>query len=253
MASPELKTGRSKPTKSSQSKAAPAVEASRKPSHKLAKWPRSEQFNRRYRVLDLIPEDVASSRLKAIFIGESPHRDEVAPESAAERSPFRGVAGREWWAELVRFTGDPIVTRPVPPRKVLLEICSELQIGVMNAVQFPIDRKIMMHQGDASDPVVQLGFDKSTGSTSYKAVFKVQGQDGPVGSALDDLRARLQPLARPGIQWVCLGNDSRWFVERIHSEFSGLKPLLTIPHPSSWWRNAAYKARAVETLQALLG
>ena len=42
--------------------------------------------------------------------------------------------------------------KPVPSRRELLRVCSELRIAVMNAVQFPLDPAITKHQGAASSP-----------------------------------------------------------------------------------------------------
>jgi hypothetical protein len=224
------------------------------PSAKPAPWPPHEDFAERFCVPDLVP---SSGRLRAVFIGESPHRDEVAPKDAALRSPFRGVAGREWWAELVKLAGSDLTVRPVPPRPALESLCSALGIAVMNAVQYPIDPKIVLHQGDSAAPKMHLGFEKGSGEASYKAVFK-QGGSNPVFRAIADLAARLQALGDHEAQVVCLGNDSRWFVERalaLLPEGGALtrRPAVTIPHPSSWWRNAAYRTRAVQALTQLLG
>ena len=87
---------------------------------KKSSWPKSEAYVSRFRVPDLIPPQTEIHELKAIFIGESPHRDEVLSEDPGERSPFRGVAGREWWTELSRFMKKPSSMRPVPPRNELL-------------------------------------------------------------------------------------------------------------------------------------
>lgn len=216
-------------------------------------WPKSKQFVARYKVQDLVPEKVS----RAVFVGESPHRDEVAPESPSERSPFRGVAGREWWSELAKFLSHPLAMRPVPPRATLMQVCEELEIAVMNAVQYPLDPKIMLHQGRESAPVVQIGFEKGVGEQSYKAVYRQDLHPNPVESAIADLASRLTELKGAPAQIVCLGNDSRWFVERAVQEIPVdaplvQKPVLTIPHPSSWWRNSAYRARAVEVLGNML-
>lgn len=215
----------------------------------MSRWPQDPAYENRYRVLDLVPHG-ALTELRAAFIGESPHRDEVAPPSFEQRSPFRGVAGREWWMELSRFLAQPLALRPVPPREALLDACRQLRVAVLNAVPFPIDPKIVMHEGSASEPRSALGFEKSSGPFGYKAVYQRGGEGNPVASALRDLKSRLEPLVQAGVPLVCLGNDSRWFVERA----VGTQALTaTIPHPSSWWRNASYRQRAVELLGQVLG
>ncbi len=225
-------------------------------------WPSHAPYAARFRVEDLIPAVPSGKPLKAVFIGESPHRDEVASEEADRRTPFRGVAGREWWKELARINsemnGKLLETKPVPSRPVLLELCRELGIGVMNAVQFPIDPKIVQHQGDYSTPLAHLGFEKATGFGSYKAIFKQSGDEGPVGLAIRDLANRLRALQDQSLQIVCLGNDSRWFVDRaviLLPEDAAIRrlPILPVPHPSSWWRNELYRRRAVDALEGLLG
>ena len=220
------------------------------------KWPLNSAYRERFRVEDLIPQIALGHELTAVFIGESPHRDEVASENAAERSPFRGTAGREWWQELSQFQATSLPVKPVPDRMRLLQICSELQIGVMNAVQFPIDPKICLHQGNESDPYLYLGFEKSAGIKGYKAIFKQNIDINPVLNSLEDLRARLSVFDKMPVQLVCLGNDSRWFVEHALKGFEGSpltqKPLLTIPHPSAWWRKAEFRSRSVALLNELL-
>ncbi len=218
----------------------------------MSSWPKTKPFAERFRVEDLVPRDVKPGEFRAVFIGESPHRDEVAPDSASERSPFRGVAGREWWSALSRYLKAPYDGKKVPPRSELLRLCSELRIAVMNAVQYPIDPKIELHQGEKSSPILQLGFHKATGEGSYKTVFK-RGQKNPVTEAIDDLASRLRYFEDSDAALVCLGNDSRWFVEKALQKLGWERELVTIPHPSSWWRNAGYKSRAIDFLEQELG
>jgi hypothetical protein len=127
----------------------------------------------------------------------------------------------------------------------------------MNAVQFPLDPKIVLHQGDAAAPYPWLGFEKASGGRGYRAVFKA-APDGPVEAAIADLTARLERLAEAPAQVVCLGHDSRWFVEHARGRLPAgcalrSRELMTIPHPSSWWRNAEYRQRAVDAVDRLLG
>ncbi len=212
-------------------------------------WPFQRAYAARYRVPDLLP---GTKRVRAVFVGESPHRDEVAPESAGERSPFRGMAGREWWSALAKFQRHPLVAKPVPPRAELEALCRELGVAVLNAVQFPLDPKISLHTGESAVPARELGFAKDKGATGYKAVLKTGGKQNPVEQAIRDLQARLLPWVEAGVPVVCLGNDSRWFVERAVGA-EGAAKLLTIPHPSSWWRNGENRRRALSTLDQLLG
>ena len=214
-------------------------------------WPRTRTYCDRYRVQDLIP----SQKTKIVFIAESPHKDEVAPENSQERSPFRGTAGREWWSALAKFTQTKPANRDVPPRDQLLKICSELEISVMNAVQFPLDPKITLHEGKACSPVEYLGFQKSSGPEGYKAVLKKGGRHNPVVSAIGDLKARLIEVNKSNQVSivVCLGNDSRWFVERALEGISDGLEIQTIAHPSSWWRKAEYRTRALKLLEEFLG
>ena len=224
-------------------------------------WPLSRKYSARYRVEDLIPIFSRSnfSKLKAVFIAESPHKDEVSSENPRERSPFRGTAGKEWWGALSKIAGDQPISGEIPSREKLLEICFELGIVVMNAVQFPLDPKITLHQGHSCDPVEFLGFQKSSGPLGYKAVLKNSDRknsvNNPVGEAILDLRMRLEGLKKSNDVSiiVCLGNDSRWFVERAaQGNLDDLK-IQTIPHPSSWWRKAEYRSRALKLLEDLLG
>ncbi len=220
-------------------------------------WPVSRAFVSRYRVDDLVPPPGEWSRLRAVFIGESPHKDEVAPEDPRERSPFRGMAGREFWTEVAKYLKAPGMTRPVPPRAELERICTELGMALMNAIQYPLDPKIALHYGEGCSPAEQLGFEKATGPRGYKAIAKKGGPGNAVDAAIRDLVQRLSKLQSARAQLVCLGNDSCWFVERaiagLPAEAALLsQPVLTIPHPASWWRNAANRTRASETLRTLL-
>jgi hypothetical protein len=222
----------------------------------LNSWPRFPKYSRRFRVPDLKPPGGPGSRgnLVVIFVGESPHRDEVAPTDPRERTPFRGAAGRAWWSELAKFLKHPKEVRPVPPRPVLLEICAELRIAMINAVQFPLDPKIALHQGRQAAPIPNLGFEKGPGRLGYKAVWKKSGQKGPVGMAVSDLAKRLRPLQAGRARIVCLGNDSCWFVERALELLDPAHEIRvsTVPHPSCWWRKASYRRRAIEALSSIL-
>src|ERR1041385_4046995 len=63
-------------------------------------WPVDRRYRDRFLVPDLTPgERPALKGLipEVVFIAESPHRDEVAPERVAERRPLCGAAGRDLW------------------------------------------------------------------------------------------------------------------------------------------------------------
>ena len=216
-----------------------------------AGWPARAEYVRRYRVPDLLPGAPESAR--AVFVGESPHRDEVASETPEERTPFRGMAGREWWSAVAQLAGREIAVKPMPPRAVLEPLCQDLGIGLLNAVQYPLDPGITRHTGDDADPASALGCAKATGPTSYKRVFKEPARLNPVGQAIEDLRARLAPFVEAGVPVVCLGNDSRWFVDQALAENAeALARVQVMPHPSSWWRNANNRTRAMDVLGRVL-
>jgi hypothetical protein len=183
-------------------------------------------------------------RACATFIGESPHKDEITPEKKIERSPFRGSAGRDWWAPILACAG-----RHGPhmlSRAEHEQVCHQLRIAVLNAVQYPIDPKISQHYPNCV-PREFLEFDKGTrdrtgngkGPCGYKTVFQDQDFAGTVGERIIDLTGRLERFSQMPAQIVCLGNDSRWFVsqaiQRLHPACAlTSRPLETIPHPARW-------------------
>src|SRR5690349_20606081 len=60
----------------------------------------TEQGGKRFFVPDLAPYNRTSlSDLipRVVFVGESPHVNEVEPEALNERRPLCGAAGRQWW------------------------------------------------------------------------------------------------------------------------------------------------------------
>ncbi len=227
------------------------MSASARRSSRSVGWPARAAYVSRFRVPDLLPG--APERARAVFVGESPHRDEVASDVTEERTPFRGMAGREWWSAVGRLSGREIPVKPMPPRAVLEPLCQELGIGLINAVQYPLDPGIVRHTGAEADPATALGFAKATGPTSYKRVFKEPANSNPVVQAIEDLRARLAPFVEAGVPVVCLGNDSRWFVDQALAENAeALARVQVMPHPSSWWRNANNRTRAMGVLGRVL-
>lgn len=237
--------------------------------------PQPSKRAERWFVPDLVPRGV---EVRAVFVGESPHKDEIKPERMDERSPFRGSAGRDWWVALFERAGQPLVPKPhrrtpdVPPRKELEDVCRSLHIAVLNAVRFPLDPRITQHYPEFV-PMECLGFDKGSadrkgkgngkGAFGYKTVFENHDRAGPVGETIDDLARRLKRFSNTSARVVCLGNDSLWFVERAIQRLpqacalAGLTPA-KIPHPTSWkfsrpQEGQNFRAEAARVLKAVLG
>ena len=221
----------------------------------------------RWRVPDLVPNGV---ELCAIFVGESPHKDELKPEKKVERSPFRGSAGRRWWQEIFGCAGLQLQNdAQVPPKAELEYVCHKLRIAVLNAIQYPIDPRITKHY-PACVPREYLKFDKGTrdrngngkGPFGYKTVFDDQDCTDPVGEAIMDLARRLKFFSNMPAQIVCLGNDSQWFVRQAIRRLPagcalwGQEPV-TIPHPARWRFSSKllsknFRADAVHTLKQFI-
>ncbi|MBL7714208.1 MAG: hypothetical protein JNL01_01995 [Bdellovibrionales bacterium] len=221
-------------------------------SFTMKSWPEHFEYMERFRVPDLVGAGTA----RVLFVGDAPSRDEVSSEDIGERSPLRGVSGRQWWKELFRILGESPAVNPIPGRAQLQALCDRLKIQIIHAVQFPIDPKIKNHFGDAASPESYLGFAKGSGPVGYKAVFKNSKMEGPVGQAIQDLVKRLSLLDAEQI--VCIGQDSKWFIDQalvLLPENSPLRknPVIQVPHPSSWLRNEIYRRRALEALYPLLG
>lgn len=223
----------------------------------------------RWLVPDLVPDGV---ELCAIFVGESPHKDELKPQDQVERSPFRGSAGKQWWQEIFGCAGLPFQREAqVPPKTELEHVCRKLRIAVLNAVQYPIDPKITQHY-PACVPREYLKFDKGErdrkgngngkGPFGYKTVLDDQYRAGPVGERIIDLARRLRRFSKMPAQLVCLGDDSEWFVSRAIQQL----PLgcvlteqspVTISHPARWKYSSQkpgknYRADAARTLKQLI-
>lgn len=194
--------------------------------------------NMRFLVPDLSPMDRPELRSVVpwvVFVGESPHVQEVEPETLRERRPLCGAAGRQWWqllSEVAEGAPDSDVSRDR-----LLVFCQEQGIAVVNSVQYPLDPKIVAAYPEA-DPVANLGFSKAAGKSGYKRL-----RDSPaVQGAIASLRARLSHPSLRGAEVWCLGNDSVWFTTRALAG-TGREVSGKIPHPSAWWRRGGFYGR----------
>lgn len=216
-----------------------------------AKWPKRSAYQKRFFVADLSPEQresLADLKPKFVFVAESPHVNEVEPLDAAHRRPLCGSAGREWWSMVGAFvTGDN--SRDTHLER-LIDLCRRGKLVVMNAVQYPIDPKIMMHYGDEANPIENLGFAK-VAPASYK---KLKNSD-EVQAAIHALRHRLVHPSVRDLPVVSLGLDAQWFVTAALESKSGEgRHLTTVPHPSAWWRQGGkLRERARGQLRVLLG
>jgi hypothetical protein len=194
----------------------------------------------RYFVPDLSPRDRETlSRMKPdfVFVAESPHVSEVAPEKLFERRPLCGVAGKQWWSLLSEIlegskNEDVSLVR-------LLQICSRYQIAVLNAVQSPLDPKVAAQFPEAN-PNQNLEFNKVTGPLSYKKLKTSKA----VQAALKSLNERLNHPQLADARIYCLGNDAEWFVKNALSQSPALSRVDgRIPHPSAWWRRGGLFGR----------
>lgn len=199
-----------------------------------AVWPRDSGFRKRFFVGDLTPgqrPQLHDFRPKMVFVAESPHVSEVTPEALSERRPLCGKAGQAFWkmiAELVLKSADTAVDTSL---ECQLALCRAGGFAVMNAVQFPLDPKVMV-QFPRANPVENLGFSKVP-PASYKKLRA--GRD--VEHAVEWLRERLVHPAIGGVPVVSLGGDAEWFVAAALGEAVGEgRHLMKIPHPSAWWR-----------------
>lgn len=192
--------------------------------------------NPRFFVPDLSPQsrkELKAVRPRVIFVGESPHVNEVEADSLEQRRPLCGSAGRQWWSllsELLEGCPDPDVSL-----KRQMELCSRYRIAILNAVQYPLDPKIAATFPGA-DPVKNLKFGKLTGEHSFKK-WKTNRR---IQAALDSLRTRLSHPALLNVPIHCLGNDAEWFVSHALGQEAFDRMGEKIPHPSAWWRKGGY-------------
>ncbi|HUP56200.1 MAG TPA: hypothetical protein VM598_02030, partial [Bdellovibrionota bacterium] len=192
----------------------------------------------RFFVPDLSPIDHPErewSKARIVFVAESPHVSEVAPEKRAERRPLCGVAGKAWWgllSELLEGKADDDVSL-----ERLLSFTERHGLVVMNAVQLPLDSKVMAKFPEC-DPVRLLGFDKGPGPSSYAK----KRESAEVARALGRLADRLRDPAVSSLPVVALGNDSEWFLKRALADEPG-RLIGKVPHPSAWWRQGGHFGR----------
>jgi hypothetical protein len=175
-----------------------------------------------------------------VFVAESPHLSEVEPVLMKQRRPLCGKAGQVWWPALTqRISGFEQSIDPLLSYDFQKKVCRAGSLFLINAVQYPLDPKIVLHQ-PAADPVSQIGFSKVS-PTSYKNFKKTQ----QVQQALDSLRMRLNHPLCAHTQVVSLGNDAKWFVEQV---IDSSRHCFTIPHPSAWWRQGGKLRQRAEGL-----
>ena len=196
----------------------------------------------RFFVPDLSPSahpELGVPRL--LFVAESPHVSEVEPAARAARRPLCGAAGRVWWSalsELLEGAADDDVSLDH-----LRTFCRKHRIAVLNAVQQPLDQKIVRTFPDA-DPRRTLGFDKGPGEHHYK---KQKGEPA-LARILKSLRARLETPELAKVPVYSLGLDAEWFLRQAlgPEEFSR-RVRGRIPHPSAWWRRGGHFGRVART------
>jgi hypothetical protein len=202
----------------------------------------------RYFVPDLSPIDRPEldwSRARIVFVAESPHVSEIAPDRKSARRPLCGKAGRAWWAAL----SDVLEGKPNDSVELdrLLALCRNFGVVVLNAVQVPIDSKVTRHVHECV-PLDLVGFDKGPGPHAYKKL-----KNGiAVRKSIRKLAERLNSTELRDLPIVCLGNDSEWFVgQALGGEFSR-RVIAKIPHPSAWWRRGGYFGQVAEEKLKLL-
>ncbi len=214
-----------------------------KPIKTCRDWPANAAYRDRYLVPDLAPgqrSQLGSFRPGLIFVAESPHINEIEPDDLAARRPLCGKAGQAFW----RMIGGLLADEDSPDTSLVreLKLCQLGNFAVLNAVQFPIDPKVMQATGPAADPVTHLGFSK-VAPTTYKKLSSTES----VETAIELLRARLVHPSLAHAPIVSLGNDAQWFVNRAVGLVGQGRHLMTVPHPSAWWRQGGKlreKARA---------
>jgi len=80
----------------------------------------------RWLVPDFVPKGID---LCAVFVAESPHKEELKPDKKDEHSPFRGSPGRQWWLEIFGCA-TPHFQHPaqMSTRAELEHVCRKLRI-----------------------------------------------------------------------------------------------------------------------------
>lgn len=190
-------------------------------------WPENQKYAKRFWVEDLVPE-VPIGQIRCVFVGESPHTEEVEPPLQNLRSPFRGKAGRNLFEKICRKPIEGSIDREIWQKKIN---CS--RVAILNAVQFPLDEKITKPFPDAS-PSSNLKFAKVTGEASFRKVF-IRNPDR-LNPAFESLKERLNPYIVARIPVIALGGDAEWFIRAVWGEdFVNNKDLFSkCPHPVTW-------------------
>jgi hypothetical protein len=198
-----------------------------------------------FRVPDLTPRDrpeLHGLKFRYVFVAESPHVSEIEPEVESERRPLCGAAGKVWWNAL----SEALESKPNENLSLeyFLKFCRKHRIAIANAVQVPLDPKVMRLFPKA-DPMRTLGFSKELGPNHFKKA--------ELKKPLADLRKRLEDPGLKGAKIVALGNDADWFVRAaIDSEDIDRLYAMKLAHPSAWWRRGGYFGRVSrEGLQKL--
>jgi len=188
-------------------------------------WPKPHNYRKKYYVSDLRPNTA-----KLIFLAESPHKNEIIG-SRDKRCPFRGISGKQWWEMLCSITGE---TFPKTDRKSLFELCTRLEIAVINAVQYPL--------GNIGDPDKNLGFAKRRHKTLWRL------KDENFKEAIKSLEKRL----KGNTPVISLGKIADGLLSIALGDITQDRHKGWIPHPSSWNRNQKWKAKAESILKDLL-
>lgn len=195
-------------------------------------------------VPDLSPMDrpqLKGLRPRVVFVAESPHSSEIAPEAKLDRRPLCGAAGRKWWSAIGEILeGEPSEDCTL---ERMLRLCRQHGLVVLNAVQFPLDTAICK-TNPAADPLSVVRFCKNPGAHSYK---KLKASD-EVRGAVEALKKRLKAPEVADAAIYPLGNDAWWFVKQALSptEFE-IRVRGKIPHPSAWWRKGGHFGRVAKT------
>lgn len=190
-----------------------------------------------YLVPDLTPGDREALRglkPRVVFVAESPHTSEIAPERLADRRPLCGAAGKKWWSAL----GEALESDPSEDVSLerMIRLCREHRLVILNAVRMPLDQAVTKKEPDA-DPLKTVGFCKNAGADSYRRLR----DSAAVKDALESLRQRLEAPELRNVAIHCLGNDAEWFVRRALGDSARIEGK--IPHPSAWWRKGGHFGR----------
>lgn len=190
-----------------------------------------------YFVPDLTPEP-KNGRYKLIFVGESPHTEEIK-QNKDDRTPFRGESGIRFWQELANLLPHHVDVKHLN-RSVLEEFCWKNDIAVLNAIQYPLKIK-------NSTNVLGFSNDKKSQDYYVKQAFRLSGS----GASGSNLRKHICHLAEPLNRIVhrceviiALGNDAHWFTTHACIRIGTETEVLRVPHPFSWIKQVKNKEQA---------